>query len=567
MALYQKSTAKKILADKEELNRIVASTMDKMATIVGASLGPSGRPVLIERDGMAPISTKDGMTIAKSLGMDDAVENLIIESAKEICINTAKSAGDGTTSAIILANALVRNGQKFLKNNPKMNPQRLVRDLQKVYDTLVVPFLKSKSIPVETSENLINVANISANGDYEIAKIVVEAIEAAGDDGHVSIVEAQGGNMEVNTVDGYIVTSGLKELGQIGPIFINDKANQQVKMDNGVVFLYDGTINDLKVTGILQDFIENSPFQGSPLIIFAHDFADNVLEVLAKNVKGGYNIAPVKTPMSSLPNSRSIFLQDVAAYTSAAVFDPGNINEFNLEGLGNFDSARVNLYESILIGKPEKERIDNRIIELNSIMEVAKSEFDRMHVAAAISKLTGGVATILVGGASEIEIREKKDRVEDAVEAVKSAIAEGYVPGGCLMYLYISYMIKNHINYQDSWSVLSDSLEEPIYWLLSNAGENPEEIKNELLDQFKTCDIPKIVFDASQFEIVNALDRGIIEPSKVIRIVINNALSVAGVLMTIGGLVVVERQKDLENQLAIADQAFKSMMSNGNGEM
>lgn len=566
MAMFEKTKAKKITHDKKELNSIVTDAIHAMATVVGATLGPGGRPVLIERDGMTPIATKDGVTVAKSLGMAEAEANIIVESAKDICIQTAKQAGDGTTTAIILADALVQKGQVFLGQNPKYNPQRFVNDLNAAYDKVILPYLKQHAVQVNTEEQLRQVAEISANGDKKIAELVVQAIMAAGDDGQVLIEEAQGSQMRVETTDGYIVTSGLKELGHIGPIFINDRSNQAVKMDNAIVFLYDGSMNDLQVPGMIQKALEGSDFYGNPIIVMAHDFSDTVKDAFAKTAKGGVSVAPIKTPMSGLPNSRSMFLQDMSAYTGATVYDPANINTFledEDDGFGHVLQARVDMYESYLVAEPNMERINQRVKELKSIHDIAFSEFDKMHLRAAISKLTGGVSTIFVGGASDLEIKEKKHRVEDAVEAVRSALAEGVIPGGASVQLTLAKLLDSHPERKDSWTVLSEALRYPLSILLHNCGENYEDIAEELNKHLDVKQLPSKVFDANEHAFVEPFKAGIIEPAKVCRVSLGNALSVASLLITLGGLIVIPRNSDLEAQLEMSKQAFSQMMGAG----
>jgi len=560
--IYQKSKAKSIIANKSEIKDIVADTMDRMATVVGATLGPGGRAVLIERDGLAPLVTKDGVTVAKSLGVANAEANVVIEAAKEICLNTAKEAGDGTTTAIVLANAITKHGLSFLEKNTKYNPQRMINELNQAYEDVIVPFLKSKSKKASSEEELVSVAKISANGDEKIARSVVKAVMAAGEDGTVLVEEAQGHQIRVETMDGFVVTSGLKDLGQLGPVFINDRANQQSKMDNGLVFLYDGTLNDLKAPSMLQQIIEGTDNYGKPIIIFAHGFADVVMDRLAKTTKGGYMVVPVKTPMTGVANSRSMFLHDMAAYTGAKVFDPGNIDELDESDLGAFRTAKVNLYEGVVTSENNLEAVENRVGELKAIAATAPSDFDRMHIKAAIGKLTGGISTIWVGGGSELEAREKKARVEDAVEAVRSAIAEGVVPGGCGVHLTLSSILQNHEDYKPSWKILIEALKAPFNLLLSNCGED----FNEVLDMMtpyisNTGALPSKIFDANAHQMVSPMETGIIEPAKVCRVSIGNALSVASLLITLGGMVVVPRDAGLENQLALSKQAFQDMMS------
>lgn len=572
MSLYEKSKAKNITADKQTIKQIVHQTIDKMATIVGATLGPGGRPVLIERDTLSPLITKDGVTVAKSLGVENAEANVIIDAAKEICLKTAKEAGDGTTTAIVLANAITKHGLNFLDSNPKYNPQRMVNDLQDAYNNVVLPFLKEYAIPVKGREELVHVATISANGDKAIAEAAVTAVMAAGEDGHVLIEEAQGNQLKVETMDGFIVTSGLKDIGAAGRMFINDRGNQQTKMDRGLVFLYDGSLNDLKVPSAIQQAIEGTELFGLPVTVFAHGFADVVIEAFAKTTKGGYTVVPVKTPMSGVANSRSSFLHDMSAYTGATVYDPGTIDTFitvdAAAGFGAFDNAKIGMYESVVQGVPQPERIDARLAELKHLMDVSPSDFDKMHIKAAIGKLTGGISTIWVGGGSELEAREKRDRVEDAVEAVKSAIAEGIVPGGCAVQLALSQLIRVHPDKKPSWDIMTVALEEPFKLLLSNCGEDPEEVWTTLKDQYLTLKgLPSMVFDANQHELVNPMTAGIIEPAKVCRVTIGNALSVASLLVTLGGIVVSPRNAGLEQQLELSKGAFKEMMSASTGHV
>lgn len=566
--IYEKSKAKLIISDKAYIKNIVGKTIDDMATIVGATLGPGGRPVLIERDGLSAIITKDGVTVAKSLGVSNAEANVIIESAKEICLNTAKSAGDGTTTAIVLANAITKHGLDFLSNNPKYNPQRMVTELQSLYETVIVPFLKEHAKSAKTTEELVNVAQISANGDRKIAEAVVEAVMAAGDDGTVLIEEAQGSQLKVDTIDGYIITSGLKEHGAIGPIFMNDRAGQQAKMDKGLIFLYDGTMNDLKVPSAIQQVIEGTDLYGQPILVIAHGFADVVLDRFAKTTKGGYTVVPVKTPLSGIANSRSMFLHDMSAYSGAKVFDPGNIddfiNEIDEDGFGKFETARINLYESFISCHSGVEAIESRVAELKAIAESSPSDFDKMHIRAAIGKLTGGISTIWVGGGSELETREKKARVEDAVEAVRSAIAEGVIPGGCGVHLVLADMITKHPKSKDSWTIMSKALRAPFELLLTNCGEDVGSVWSALQEYIVDKKAPPThIFDASEHKIVDPIEAGIIEPAKVCRVAVGNALSVASLLITLGGIVVVPRNSELESQLEMSKSTFKEMMAAG----
>lgn len=569
--IYEKSKAKSITADRTKIRKIVNDTISEMAQVVGATLGPGGRPVILERDGLSPLVTKDGVTVAKSLGVANAEANLIIETAKEICLRTAKQAGDGTTSAIVLASAITHQGLDFLEKNPKYNPQRMVNELNSLYENTIVPFLKQHAKPVKERDELINVATISANGDTTIAVAAVDAVMAAGEDGQVLIEEADDSGIRVETIDGCIVTSGLKDIGSIGLAFINDRAGQQAKLDNGVVFLYDGSMNDLKVPAAIQQALEGTEAYGKPIVIFAHSFSDVVLDKFAKTTKGGYTIIPVKTPLGGVANSRSMFLYDMAAYTDADVVDVGNIDiyiteETLLEKFGLFQNAKINMYETFLTCEQNNEKIEARIAELKAIAEVAPDERQKMFAKAAISKLTGGVSTIWVGGGSELEAREKKARVEDAVEAVRSAIAEGIIPGGCGVHLVLSDLIANIENRPLSWDIMIHALRAPFEVLLANCGEDFTDVWNALEPHIVgQKQPPQYIFDASAHKIVNPYEAGIIEPAKVCRVSLGNALSVASLLITLGGIVVTPRDGSFENQLAMSRDAFKTMMDPNTG--
>lgn len=568
--IYQKSKAKDIVTDKNHIRKTVSETLNRMAEIVGATLGPGGQPVLIERDGLAPLMTKDGVTVAKALGVPSADANIIIDAAKEICLNTAKDAGDGTTTAIVLANALVKSGHNFISNNPKYNPQKVVDELNEAYREVVVPFLKQVAIPAEGEDKLIEVAKISANGSAEIAEAAVSAVVNAGDDGHVMINESQGGKIYVENEEGYIVTAGLKDLGQIGPAFINDKAGQQVKIDNGYIVLYDGSLNDLKVPGAIQDSVSDDQgySDGTPIVVMAHGFADVVLDKFAQSTKKGLTVVPIKVPRTGLPNGASMFLEDMAAFTGGIVYNPGNIDLINAEDFGKCESARVNMYESFIISSQEDngEAIEQRIVELKAVEKAAFSEMDKSFIRAAIAKLTGGVSTIHVGGSSDLEIREKKGRVEDAVEAVRSAIAEGIVTGGCSMHLRLAAQLNAHSDKKDSWDILIESLQAPFKLLLKNCGEEFDQVWSALSSEFSSTEasLPSKVFDANQHLLVDPIESGIVEPAKVVRVSVSNALSVASLLTTLGGIVVVPRNSDLEMQMELANQAFSNMMETTN---
>lgn len=562
--MYKKSKAKQTYVDSNIFREKVSKTLFDMASIVGSTMGPAGRAVLIERDDMPPLATKDGVTVVKSLGVADPLENIIVDACKEISINTANEAGDGTTTAIVLGSALVEHGQKFIASNPKYNPQKIINELKWAYNNVAVPYLKSIAIPAKTQDQLLSVALISSNNDREVAEAATRAVIGAGDDGHVLIVEGKKPTIEVETSDGYIVTTGLKELKSIGPAFINNKAEQEVSLNDGLLFLYNGTMSDLKALSHLQACIESTGgHDGSPIVVVAHDFGDVVLEKCLNSCKGGAFVVPMRSPRSGLPNGAAMFLDDLAAYSSATVYDPTTIADIDYAGLGTFSNVTMNLYESFVQCTPDVERVDSRVQELKAIYETA-SELDRAHLRAAIAKLTCGISTVKVGGTSDLEIRERKARVEDAVEAVKSAISEGIVTGGCTMHIRIMKMLLDHPDRKSSWSILENALMRPASRLFENCGEDPAEILDVLCTNEgheNMGQLPHMVFDAYTHTYQDPLKYGIIEPAKVVRVSIGNALSVASLIMSLGGVVVGYRDAALEAQLEMADSAFKNMLN------
>jgi chaperonin GroEL len=559
--IFVKSKTKEMYDNDQDIERIVTETITRATKIVASSCGPGGKVTLLERAEQAPIASKDGITILKHLGFSSASHNSVLDMLKETSANCAAVAGDGTTSALILAEAIYRYGKIFVNNNPKYNPQRFMRELKSCYENEIVSFLTQISVPVKTKDDMRNVALISSNGDIEIADAVVESIIAAGEDGHVLIQEDQNANFRVETIDGYVVTSGLKDMSAIGSAFINDRAGQQVKMDAGLTVMFDGSLNDLVLLGRIQDAMETNPeLFGKPIIIFAYQFSDPVIEKCLKTSRSGVTVLPVKVPRSGLPNSGQIFLQDMAAYTDGSVLDPMSAPTFEAQHFGTFTTAKANTYETFIQAEGDTEKIDARVEELKAIMESSKSEHDKSHLRAHIGKLTGGISTIYVGGLTDSEIRERKDRVQDAVEAVRSAIAEGIVCGGGVTHKMLVDFLTTNPNRKPSWIVMEQALAMPFFYIMSNCGEG--DLINEVWPQLSN----QTVFDADTHTMVNPWEQGIIEGSRVHKSSIGNALSIASLLVTLGGIVVAPRDSNMEAQIEMSRMAFKDALATQTGE-
>jgi chaperonin GroEL len=571
MSLYEKTKAKEIIVDKKEIESTIKDTIYNMAELVGSTLGPAGRTVLIERDNLSPLVTKDGVTVAKNIGYLDSKKNVFVESAKEICLNTGKEAGDGTTSAIVLASSFIKRGYEYLQELGKEeNPQAVSRSLLKVYEKEIKRVIKEYSKDITTPEEIKNIAMVSSNGDEVVSDVVLEATNSAGNDGHIVIAEDLGGETRCENIEGYIVTSSLKNLGALGTKFINDRGTQECKMDNGLILMYNGEINDHTVLSNLQELIsKNNNLAKVPFVIMAHNFSDSVMEQLVKFFMSGFSILPIKTPHFATPTSRTIFLEDMAAYTGGKVVDPG-FEELTIQDFGSFEKIRANVYECIVYpedagSEESNERIQKRIKELNAICDAATSEFDKSIIKGCISRISGGVSTIYVGGITELEIREKKARAEDAVEAVRSAISEGIVPGGATIYLAIKKELEC-IKTESNWDIIINSLDELIDRILSNAGiQNKEAIIKKL---YNNIDIDKkeinMIYNANTRSVEKFSESKIIDPSKVIRVALGNALSVATMFLTLGGIVVVPRDLNAEMQTDLQKTAFQEMMGSLN---
>jgi len=558
----------KQIITKERTPGIVNEGIRMLAEIVGVTLGPSGRPVLIEREGLSPLVTKDGVTVAKTIGVEDSATNTIIEAAKEICLRTAKEAGDGTTSAIVMAAKLSEVANEYFAAT-KVSPQLFMRKMNLALKK-TIELIEAKKNIIQTDEQLLNIALISTNSDPEMAKVVIEAVKQAGDEGHIIIEEATGKDLEIDKTMGYCINTGLKEAGPVAQAFINDRANSCFQGQNGLVMLYNGSIVDLSPIKTLTSVIEAAVNEGKmtynseAIVIIAHGFSDTVYEFLSKETLLGHPFIPIKTPRSGVPAAATEMLFDLGCYFNCDVVDLISVNELCLENLGVYEKLKCTHYESIISHFPvstmeHAARIDIRIEELRAQLEQAPSEFDKAHVRSAIARLSEGLVTIKVSGNSDLEVRERKARVEDAVEALRSALQSGFVAGGGATHLRIAWELAaietDDEMLQDAYLILGTAISQPSFLLLDNAGV-PEIWK--FYNQ-KISDGNFEVYDAMNHVWLEPDQQQIIEPVKVLVSSISNAVSVAGLLTTLGGMVTIPRHADVEAQM----DAAKSLMGSG----
>lgn len=569
--MYQKvkDVAKVVLPKGEQLTAKTLKTMKTVSSIVGSTLGPGGCSVLIERqeENMPSILTKDGVTVFRHLAFEDPVMHEIMSAARDAAVRTVDAAGDGTTTATILADSIVQGIHRYIEKNPTARPQGIVRELESAFKNVVAPTLKSEAIEVniatEEGKKLAHaVAKVSANGDTDLADAVLECFEAVGDDGSVTLVEGSGpSEYKVDIIQGYPITSGYEDsLGRFMTIFINDSANQRVYMEKVVFLLYYGAINDIQMIAPLMmkvgDAWEHDGFPHN-VVVAATGFSESVLGDLAVNWQhtGAINVYPLTIPRTIEAEGTFKILQDLSAYTGATLFDPVTrpIEEAELEDFGiQMDYFEAKRTRSIIVGEGDELLILDRIDDLKVQAENAVSILDKNYIEERVGKLTGGIARLTIIGSSHGEVREKKDRAEDAVMAVRGAIKEGVLPAGGYGLIRAIQALSEKDPAPVIEEVLIPALKSPIYRLLENVGMNDQEC-NEVLDQLMKNVNPRSIkkgnvkmYDVWSGEFVNVFSQGLFDSLPAVYQAIQNSLSIASLLGTLGGAVVFQRDKDLE---------------------
>lgn len=579
MAHRKAKTAPKIFeTEPKNLKKIVLRVMDRVAQAVGSSMGPGGKVTLIESDypGIPNKLTKDGVTIFKALGAIDPYEHLIIESARDVAQRTVSEAGDGTTTATVLSNAIIHNLFDFCEKNRKYSPQKAARRIQKVTKEVLIPFVKSKAIKIgEENQHLLKmVATISANGDSDMANAVIQAFEEVGygESSHVTIRELSGPTgYKVERIDGFPIPVGYEEsIGKLHTAFINDQANQRCYLESPLFLLFDGQLNDLMSIAPLLDAIGKKYMEGNSdfknMVIFAHGFSENVLTTLAFNFAdpSTINVLPVITPMAQFLNSQMHFLYDMAAFTGAKVFGlKDQITTATLEDLGSgMESFECYRFRSTVIGDPDPVNIEVRADDLRQIKEQAESQAERMWLEERLGKITNGIAKLTIFGGSNGELKEAHDRAEDAVASVRAAISEGAVPGGARMAIDMALKLAAELEKGDpAREVLIPSLLSLPNKLLDNAGYSTEEIQEILGKLVENSDL---VYNVEEQKFGQAEELGLFDATKAVTESLSNAVSIAGVLGTMGGMVCHPRDGEFERSEARADSEYMKAVENPN---
>lgn len=559
-----KSVAKVVTPNGNELRSKVLGTMKRISDIVGATLGPGGMPVLIERqeENLPALVTKDGVTVFRHLGFEDPAAHVIMETARDASVRTASEAGDGTTTATVLSQAIVENLHKYCLDNPKISPQRVVRELEAAFKEVIEPLVRSMAIKASLDEQgvklLKTVAKVSANGDEALADAVMQCFDIVGDEGNVTISETSGpSEYRVEQVEGYPIPMGYEEsCAKFYPNFINDPGTQRCFLEKPVFILYHGRLTEIQtvldlLSKVGQGWKENS-YHHHNVVLITTGFSESVLGHLAINFADPttINIFPLLAPQSAHPNGQLHFLEDMAAITGAELFDPLNkpLGVGTLEDLGpGIEYFEASRYRSTAVGYADEDLLLVRVDEVKTMLRAPESNLDRIMLEERLGKLTGGIARLIVVGASNGELKEKRDRAEDAVCAVRGALKQGCLPGGGFVLLMLSLEL-----YQKSdvlKKVLAPAMKQPFYRLLSNCGYNTEEISDIENNLYVRSDTK--VFDAMKGDYVDPMQDGVLDSLPAVLEAIRSSLSVASLLGTLGGTVVYKRDDTLERSEAV----------------
>lgn len=590
---------KTVVPRSEKLEAAILATMDEIAQIVGGTLGPGGHPVLIERQEMdlPPMVTKDGVTVFRSLGFENAVKQSLLEAARDASVRTAVEAGDGTTTATILAEAFVRYTLEYCKKNPGIPPIKVIKTIQDVYKNKLEPLIDKSAIKCDlaTPEGrklLHSVATLSANGDTELGDAIMKCFDICGDDGNVTILESSGPSMyEVESIKGFPIGMGYEtSCAKFFPTFINDSTTQRIVADKPAFLLYFGRITDIqKMIPALQkisDAWKNEYLTTHNLVVVATGFSEAVLAQFAFITANPdqINVFPLVVPDSPLVNGPRNFLDDLAAVTGATVLDPvskdlelasmdpdsgktdfGNIGikmndagqlTWEPKGVAHFECGR---YRSSVVGFADEEKLFERLDIVKQQLLASESKLETDLINERVAKLTGGIAKLKVIGSSNGELKERRDRAEDAVCAVRGALKHGALIGG-------GWMLARMINSLDEndpieQEIIKLALWMPIITLYSNAGIDVKDIEKDFQSRKNGKLENVMVRDISKNEMVKALEVGILDSLPAVKEALKNSISIATLLGTLGGCVVYPRDKEVDKT---ESRDYNDFMRNAN---
>jgi chaperonin GroEL len=497
--------------------------VDKLADAVKVTLGPKGRNVILDKKFGAPTVTKDGVSVAKEIELKDAIENMGAQLVKEVASKTADAAGDGTTTATVLAQAIFGHGIKNVAAGA--NPMDLKRGIDKAV-TAVVESLSKQSKNIKGSQEITQVATISSNNDIAIGKMIAEAMDKVGKDGVITVEEAKGTETEVKTVEGMQF-----DRGYLSPYFVTNTEKMEADLDGAYILIYDKKISSMKE---LLPILEQTAQTGKPLVIIAEEVEGEALATLVVNkIRGALRVAAVKAP--GFGDRRKAMLEDIAILTGGKVISEElgfKLDNATLDMLGRAEKVNIDKDNTTIVnGAGKKADINGRVAQIKAQIETTTSDYDKEKLQERLAKLSGGVAILYIGAATEVEMKEKKDRVDDALHATRAAVQEGIVPGGGVAYIRAIESLKNVATDNEDQStgvnIVRLALEAPLRVIAENAGQEGSVIVNRVREGKKDFG-----YNARENKYEDFFAAGIIDPTKVSRLALENASSIAGLLLT-----------------------------------
>ena len=509
--------------------------VDVLANAVKVTLGPKGRNVVLEKSYGAPRITKDGVTVAKEIELEDRFENMGAQMVREVASKTSDTAGDGTTTATLLAQAIVKEGAKSVA--ACANPMDLKRGVDLAV-TAVLNELKSKAKKVTSSEEIAQVGTISANGDKEIGEMIAKAMQKVGNEGVITVEEAKAFATELEVVEGMQF-----DRGYISPYFITDADKMRVELESPYILIYEKKLSNLQTILPLLETVVQS---GKPLLVIAEDVEGEALATLVVNkLRGGLKVAAVKAP--GFGDRRKAMLQDIAVLTSGQVIseDLGiKLENVTLDMLGRAKKVVITKDDTTIVsGAGKKADIEARVAQIKQQIEDTSSDYDKEKLQERLAKLAGGVAVIKVGGVTEMEVKEKKDRVDDALNATRAAVEEGILPGGGVALIRSQKVLDRIHTANDDQKVgvniVRKALQAPARQIAENAGEDGAVVVGKIMDK----DDYAFGYNAATGEYGNLVKQGVIDPAKVVRTALQDAASVAGLLITTEAMVAEKPKK------------------------
>ena len=515
--------AKEITFDTQAREKLKAG-VDALANAVKVTLGPKGRNVVIDKKFGAPHITKDGVSVAKEIELKDPIENMGAQMLKEVASKTADIAGDGTTTATVLAQAIVTTGLKNVASGA--NPMDLKRGIDKAVEAVVADLKKISKTVGNDNDKIKQVGSISANNDEAIGTLIADAMAKVGTEGVITVEEAKGTETEVKTVEGMQF-----DRGYLSPYFVTNAENMEADLENAFILIYDKKVSTMKE---LLPVLEKTAQTGRPLLIIAEDVDGEALATLVVNkIRGALKVAAVKAP--GFGDRRKAMLQDIAILTGGQVISEETglkLENATLEDLGRAEKITVDKDNTTIVnGSGSKEAIAGRISEIKAQIDKTTSDYDREKLQERLAKLAGGVAVLYIGAATEVEMKEKKDRVDDALHATRAAVEEGIVPGGGVALIRASKALDKlkgtNDDEQTGIAIVSRAIEEPLRQIVANAGGEGAVVVNKVRSGKDDYG-----YNARTESYENLIEAGVIDPTKVVRVALENAASIAGMLLT-----------------------------------